>query len=161
MQGHIGCVEARALLEPGPSFCWGPALEGPTSPSSSLFDAGQVDEINARCAARAPCPPLRAPQPPRPPHAPIPPPCTAHTSLARLTTASPLCTRAQELDFALLPRLPRPESRVARQDDAVAARRRRHGPRGPCERSGAQGAVKGVGVAAPRLGSRLGPKQAV
>ena len=57
MQGHIGCVEARALLEPGPSFCWGPALEGPTSPSSSLFDAGQVDEIHARCAARAPCPP--------------------------------------------------------------------------------------------------------
>ena len=37
----ISCVEARALLELGPSFCWGPALEGPTSPSSLFFDAGQ------------------------------------------------------------------------------------------------------------------------
>ena len=62
----IGCIEARVLLEPGPSFCWGPALEGPTSPSSSRSSTpGKVDEIDARCAARAPCPPLQAPQPPR------------------------------------------------------------------------------------------------
>ena len=54
----IGCVEARALLEPGPSFCWGPALEGSTSPASSLFfTPGKVDDIDARCAARAPFPP--------------------------------------------------------------------------------------------------------
>ena len=85
----IGFVEARTLLEPGSSFCWGPALEVSTSPSSLFYMLGNMDDVDAstfflglrqadkvvkkdaRCAVRAPCPAPRAPQPPRPPHAPI------------------------------------------------------------------------------------------
>ena len=93
----MGCVKAIALLEPGPSFCWGPALEGPTSPSSTRSSMpGKVDEIDTPGAPLVRPPPLQAPQPPRSPHAPIPPPCTTHASLARLTTASPpLCDRVR------------------------------------------------------------------
>ena len=58
-------------LAPGPSFCWGPALEGPTSPSSSCSSTpSKLDKIDAGCAARAPCtPPARAPATPRAPRA--------------------------------------------------------------------------------------------
>ena len=58
-------------LAPGPSFCWGPALEGPTSPSSSCSSTpSKLDKIDAGCAARAPCTtPARAPATPRAPRA--------------------------------------------------------------------------------------------
>ena len=43
----IGFVEARTLLEPGSSFCWGPALEVSTSPSSLFYMLGNMDDIDA------------------------------------------------------------------------------------------------------------------
>ena len=43
---------------PGPSFCWGPELEGPRSPSSSRSSTrGQAGRDRRGCAARAPPPP--------------------------------------------------------------------------------------------------------
>ena len=64
------CVEARALLEPGPSFCWGPALEGSTSPSSWFFytlGKVEVDKIHRRQVrrSRALPTPARASPPPQ------------------------------------------------------------------------------------------------
>jgi len=47
----IGCVEARGLLEllaPGASFCWGPALQGSTAPSSSWSSTPARDRPRAR-----------------------------------------------------------------------------------------------------------------
>ena len=43
---------------PGSSFCWGPELEGPRSPSSSRSSTpGQAGRDRRGCAARAPPPP--------------------------------------------------------------------------------------------------------
>ena len=141
----MGCVKAIALLEPGPSFCWGPALEGPTSPSSTRSSTpGKVDEIDTPGA-----PPVRTPLPasssaappaPRTDPAALHRPRFACTPRNRLISIVRSC--AQELNFALLPR---PELRVARQGDGdpVAGQWQRHGPCGPCGCSGAQGTVKG------------------
>ena len=60
------------LLSPGSSFCWGPELQGSTSPSSSWSSTQRRAGRDMRCAERAAQPPLRAPQPPRPPHARVP-----------------------------------------------------------------------------------------
>ena len=68
----LGCVKARDCwvpLVPGSSFCWGPELQGSTSPSSSWSSTQRRAGRDIRCAERAAQPPLRAPQPPRPPHA--------------------------------------------------------------------------------------------
>ena len=111
---------------PGPSFCWGPELEGPRSPSSSRSSTrGQAGRDRRGCAARAPPPPPRASHPPHPPHARIPhfsaalhrPRAALHASLAPHSLL-PSC--AQELNFALLPR---PGSRAARRGGAAAAAR--------------------------------------
>ena len=66
----MGCVKAIALLEPGPSFCWGPALEGPTSPSSTRSSMpGKVDEIDTPGAPLVRPPPCkRLSHPARPTH---------------------------------------------------------------------------------------------
>ena len=66
----MGCVKAIALLEPGPSFCWGPALEGPTSPSSTRSSTpGKVDEIDTPGAPLVRPPPCkRLSHPARPTH---------------------------------------------------------------------------------------------
>ena len=109
---------------PGPSFCWGPELEGPRSPSSSRSSTrGQAGRDRRGCAARAPPPPPRASHPPHPPHARIPhfsaalhrPRAALHASLA----PHPLSpSRAQELNLALLPRT---GSRASCRGDAAAA----------------------------------------
>ncbi len=92
--------------EPGSSFCWGPVLQGSTSPSSSRSSTlGQADRARRLVP---PPPPLRAPQPPFPPHARIPhlpaalhrPRVTWHTSLA-LHSPPFLPPCAQELRYAL------------------------------------------------------------
>ena len=62
--GRNSALRAPSCAEPGSSFCWGPALQGSTSSSSSRSSTlGQADR--ARCEVR---------QPPTPP-----PPC-ARTS---------------------------------------------------------------------------------
>ena len=123
--GRAGCWEP---LAPGSSFCWGPELQGSTSPSSSWSTtprrAGQ-DQRKVR-RSRAPAPPC-APQPPRPPNARIPHlPATLHRPRAALHTSLPphpllpLCVRRRSiLPFYL------DQGRGRR---AEAARRRRRGP---------------------------------
>ena len=73
LPGRSAARQARLneIFRLGPSFCWGPALEGPTSPSSSCSSTpSKLDKIDAGCAARAPCtPPARAPATPRAPRA--------------------------------------------------------------------------------------------
>ncbi len=81
------------------------------------------DEIDARCDARAPHPPLLASHPPHPPHAPTPHlPAALHRPRAALHASfalHPLLpSRAQELNLALLPR---PGSRASCRGDAAAA----------------------------------------
>ena len=62
--GRAGCWEP---LVPGLSFCWGPVLEGPTSPSSTWSSAGASWPRSTRGAPSAPPhPPWRAPQQSRP-----------------------------------------------------------------------------------------------
>ena len=99
--GRAGCWEP---LAPGSSFCWGPELQGSTSPSSSRSStrrrAGR-DRREVR-RARAPAPPVQAPAtPPAPRTDPAPsrrfaPPTRR---LARLASTSPplarVCAGAQ------------------------------------------------------------------
>ena len=99
--GRAGCWEP---LAPGSSFCWGPELQGSTSPSSSRSStrrrAGR-DRREVR-RARAPAPPVQAPATsPAPRTDPAPsrrfaPPTRR---LARLASTSPplarVCTGAQ------------------------------------------------------------------
>ena len=99
--GRAGCLEP---LAPGSSFCWGPELQGSTSPSSSRSStrrrAGR-DRREVR-RARAPAPPVQAPAtPPAPRTDPAPsrrfaPPTRR---LARLASTSPplarVCAGAQ------------------------------------------------------------------
>ena len=87
--GRVGC---RKPLLAGSSFCWGPSLEGPTSPFSSRSSTpGQVDR--ARREVRRPplLPCARTSQPTHPVHGSctFPPPCTAHAPLARLASNPP------------------------------------------------------------------------
>ena len=149
---------------PGPSFCWGPALEGPRSPSSScvLRRLDKPAEIDARCDARAPHPPLLASHPPHPPHAPIPhlpaalhrPRAALHASLAP-HPLWPSC--AQELNVALLPQ---PGSRAARRGGAaVAARPVRAGRALGCPGGGEAGRYlvvrRGASLAPPMRGAPM------
>ena len=78
--GRAGCWEP---LAPGSSFCWGPELQGSTSPSSTWSStprrAGQ-DECEVRRARTPPHPCARPSHPAQPTHGSrtFPPPCTAH-----------------------------------------------------------------------------------
>ena len=146
---------------PGPSFCWGPELEGPRSPSSSRSSTrGQAGRDRRGCAARAPPPPPRASHPPHPPHARIPhfsaalhrPRAALHASLAPHSLL-PSC--AQELNFALLPR---PGSRAARRGGAAAAARPVRAGRALWRPRGWRGGVAG-GVPRRRQGGRPGSKK--
>ena len=122
----IGCVEARALLEPGPSFCWGPALEGSTSPSSWFFytlGKVEVDKIHRRQVLRSralPTPARASATPPTRRSRTFTPPSTARAPLPCLTsTLLPFAlVSAQELNFAVLLR---PRSMVAHRGGAAAA----------------------------------------
>ena len=151
--GRAGCWEP---LAPGSSFCWGPELQGSTSPSSSWSmtprRAGQ-DQRKVR-RARAPAPPC-APQPPRPPNARIPHlPATLHRPRAAALHTSlpphprlPLCVRRRSiLPFYL------DQGRGRR---AEAARRRRRRPCGPGGRLGAQGGRGLWGLLTPSDGHTL------
>ena len=120
--GRAGCWEP---LAPGSSFCWGPGLQGSTSPSSSWSStprrAGRDKCEVSR--ARTPTPPARAPAiPPTPRTNPAPsrhlaPPTRRLAHLASTSPAFALVC-AQEVNLALLPR---PGSRSARRGGATAA----------------------------------------
>ena len=122
--GRAGCWEP---LAPGSSFCWGPGLQGSTSPSSSWSStprrAGRDKCEVSR--ARTPTPPARAPAiPPTPRTNPAPsrhlaPPTRRLAHLASTSPAFALVC-AQEVNLALLPR---PGSRSARRGGATAAAR--------------------------------------
>ena len=159
----MGCVKAIALLEPGPSFCWGPALEGPTSPSSTRSSTpGKVDEIDTPGAPLVRPPPCkRLSHPARPTHRfrrLAPPTLRLHASQPPHLHCALVCPGAQLRPFN--------STRV----EGGASRRRRRGsgaaaaawPLRTVRVLGRPGDGEGVGAAAPCQGSRLhGPKQAV
>ena len=112
-------------LAPGPSFCWGPALEGPTSPSSSCSSTpSKLDKIDAGCAARAPCtPPARAPA--------TPPAPRADPTPSRRRALTPLCSAARAGTNYLSRRGAEedPPHNLRRADDPPTGRRCRRRPR--------------------------------
>ena len=138
LDGTGACAGRAACWEPlsaGSSFCWGPSLEGPTSPFSSRSSTpGQVDR--ARREVRRPplLPCARTSQPTHPVHGSctFPPPCTALAPLACLavTPYSLLPSCAQELNLALLP----DQGRGRRAEATQRRRRRPCGPGGRRER---------------------------
>ena len=114
------------LRSPGSSFCWGPELQGSTSPSSSWSSTQRRAGRDMRCAERAAQPPLRAPQPPRPPHARVPHlpaalhrprlACTPRLHLTPLSFSALLCAGARcrlAPDAASPPMPPRPRCCLA------------------------------------------------
>ena len=140
---------------PGPSFCWGPALKGPRSPSSSCSSTpGQAGQDRCGCAARAPPPPPRAHPiyPTHPTHGSrtFPPLCTAHAPRCTLRLhLTPFCPRVRR--SSILPSY-LDQGRGWRAD---AARRRRRGPCGPGRRLGAR-----MGGGGGSLGVRRGSSKA-
>ena len=147
---------------PGPSFCWGPELEGPRSPSPSRSSTwGRADRDRRRVRrSRAPAPPARVTcttpttrTDPAPSRSLAPP----TRRLARVACTSPPLAprvrRSSTLPFYL------DQGRGRR---AEAARRRRGGPCGLGARLGAQGVAWGGRGGAPRPPPRrraLGPKR--
>jgi len=144
-------------MSSGSSFCWGPVLQGSTSPSSTWSSAPEQAGQDQREARRPP-------PPPRPAHAPATPPAP-HTDpapsrrlapptrrLVRLASTSPLFALcAQELNLALLPR---PGSRAARRGGAAAAGR----PVRAGRALGRPGGARGWGRLAARPQSAPGPR---
>ena len=163
-----GAASAGALAASKRECCWSrvPAFAGARHLKGRRHLLPLVLRRQARWTRSTPGALLERPAPPCKPFShPAPTPRTSSAALHRprivctpRSRLTPRCARAQELDFAELDfaLLHRPESRVARHGGAVAARQRRHGPRGPCGSSGAQGAVKKVGAVAPCQGGRLG-----
>ena len=148
----IGCVEARALLEPGPSFCWGPALKGSTSPSSSFFYAlgkVEVDKIHRRQVLRSralPTPARASATPPRADPAPsrrlAPPERHFHASHPRYSLLHSCLRRSSILLFC---------SAQGRWWRTEAGRRPRRCPYGPGGRLGTRGGGRVAGyVPSPR-----------
>ena len=159
LDGTGACTGRAACWEPlsaGSSFCWGPSLEGPTSPSSSRSSMpGHADRDRREVRrARHPPPCARPSHPARPTHGSrtFPPPCTAHappcTPRFHLTPYCPRVRRSSISPFCL------GQGRVRR---AEAARRRWHGPCGPgarlCALGGSVGGALGVRRRASRAAS--------
>ena len=98
--------------EPGSSFCWGPVLQGSTSPSSSRSSTlGQADR--ARREVRPPAPPFPLARAPATLPAPRTDPAPSRR-LARLASTSPpfALVLRRTINVALLPP---PRSRAARR----------------------------------------------
>ena len=149
----IGCVEARALLEPGPSFCWGPALKGSTSPSSSFFYAPgkvEVNEIHRRQVRRPralPTPARASATPPRADPAPsrrlAPPERHFHASHPRYSLLHSCLRRSSILLFYSA------QGRWWRTEAGRRPRRCPYGPGGRLVTRGGGGGVAGY-VPSPR-----------
>ena len=127
LPGRSAARQARLneIFRLGPSFCWGPALEGPTSPSSSCSSTpSKLDKIDAGCAARAPCtPPARAPA--------TPPAPRADPTPSRRRALTPLCSAARAGTNYLSRRGAEedPPHNLRRADDPPTGRRCRRRPR--------------------------------
>ena len=149
----MGCVEARALLEPGPSFCWDPALKGSTSPSSSFFYAlgkVEVDKIHRRQVLRSralPTPARASATPPRADPAPsrrlAPPERHFHASHPRYSLLHSCLRRSSILLFYSA------QGRWWRTEAGRRPRRCPYGPGGRLVTRGAGGGVAGY-VPSPR-----------
>ena len=142
--GRAGCLEP---LAPGSSFCWGPELQGSTSPSSSWSaTTGRAGRYQSKVRRTTPPTPTLACAPATPPA-----PCTDPAPsrglapptrrLARLASTSPPCAlvcAGAQCCFIYL------DQGRGRRVEAV--QRQRGGSRRPSGREGAQGRARGGGA---------------